>query len=276
VDGARAGRRTSVVGSRRTGKAAVTDFFYGTLLGEGAFARVLHAAHRDSGSEYAVKIVDKRQIARQNKRDSVMMERNVMGAARHHCVTRLVYTFQTRDELFFAMDLCRGRDLFAAIKRFRNGKEAGAGADGTLLPLPLCKFYMAQCVCALEYLHTRLGVVHLDFKVRARRPWPAPRPRLADGMVPARVARPRAGRVPARPVGASRPRGLAPCLFPPFSRAARERPSQRARAHQARGLWYRQGRDPGVAGVHGAQGRCGGGGPVRVEGVVGDARRQRR
>lgn len=172
------GRRRSIVQSRRTGKAAVTDFFYGKLLGEGAFARVLHAAHRDTGAEYAVKVVDKRQIARLNKQPSVMMERNVMGAARHHCITRLIFTFQTRDELFFAMDLCRGRDLFCVIKHFRKRAEtAGAvpvdgpakqlqpGAGGMVVPLEVSRFYMAQCVCALEYLHSRLGVVHLDFKV---------------------------------------------------------------------------------------------------------------
>lgn len=237
-------RRRSVVESRRTGRAAVTDFLYGKLLGEGAFARVLHAAHRDSGSNYAVKIVDKRQISKLGKRDSVMMERNVMGAARHHCVTRLCYTFQTSDELFFAMDLCRAGDLFSVIRTFKQQLQqqqqahataaataAGAGAGATsdapgdggsqpptpaepsanvdadastsngtsatapstatattttsgsgsssgsdvgrsVVPLSLSRFYMAQCVSALEYLHTRLGVIHLDFKVRLAVPCP--------------------------------------------------------------------------------------------------------
>ncbi|KAA0152124.1 hypothetical protein FNF31_06698 [Cafeteria roenbergensis] len=118
-----------VVESRRTGRAAVTDFLYGKLLGEGAFARVLHAAHRDTGADYAVKIVDKRQISRLGKRDSVMMERNVMGAARHHCITRLSYTFQTSDELFFAMDLCRAGDLFAVIKTFRQKRTFATTHD---------------------------------------------------------------------------------------------------------------------------------------------------
>jgi serine/threonine protein kinase len=159
-------RRRSLVGSRRTGKVAVTDFLYGSLLGEGAFARVVHAKHRDSGQEFAIKILDKRQIIREKKRDAVMMERNVMGAARHHNVVRMYLTFQTPEDLFFAIDLCRGTDLFRVIREFFKSRSA----EATVVPLPLAQFYMAQCVCALEYLHTRLCVVHRDFKVRACAP----------------------------------------------------------------------------------------------------------
>ena len=43
------------------------DFMFGRTLGEGAYARVVHAQLKASGTHYAVKIMEKRHIKRENK-----------------------------------------------------------------------------------------------------------------------------------------------------------------------------------------------------------------
>lgn len=43
------------------------DFFFGSTLGEGAFARVVHAKSKKNGTEFAIKIMEKRHIKKENK-----------------------------------------------------------------------------------------------------------------------------------------------------------------------------------------------------------------
>ena len=43
------------------------DFLFGKTLGEGAFARVVHARSKRAGTDFAVKIMEKRHIKKENK-----------------------------------------------------------------------------------------------------------------------------------------------------------------------------------------------------------------
>jgi hypothetical protein len=43
-------------------KPTAGDYNFGQLLGEGAFARVVHAKNKETGKEYAVKIMEKKFI----------------------------------------------------------------------------------------------------------------------------------------------------------------------------------------------------------------------
>jgi hypothetical protein len=45
----------------------VSDFCFGCTLGEGAYARVVHAKSKHSLDEYAVKIMEKVHIKKENK-----------------------------------------------------------------------------------------------------------------------------------------------------------------------------------------------------------------
>lgn len=103
------------------------DFAYGSLLGEGAYARVLHVRPLLGGGlgggsggtsvsrDLAMKIMDKAQVKREGKGAAVMMERAVMSRCTHPGIVRLHWTFQDADSLYFVMDLCRGRELSRLI-----------------------------------------------------------------------------------------------------------------------------------------------------------------
>lgn len=43
------------------------DFLFGKTFGEGAFARVVHARSKRAGTDFAVKIMEKRHIKKENK-----------------------------------------------------------------------------------------------------------------------------------------------------------------------------------------------------------------
>lgn len=44
-----------------------SDFLFGKCLGEGAYARVVHAKLKSNGNQFAVKIMEKSHIKRENK-----------------------------------------------------------------------------------------------------------------------------------------------------------------------------------------------------------------
>jgi len=44
-----------------------SDFYFGSTLGEGAYARVVHAKSKKTNEHFAVKIMEKMHIKRENK-----------------------------------------------------------------------------------------------------------------------------------------------------------------------------------------------------------------
>jgi hypothetical protein len=61
----------------------VSDFCFGCTLGEGAYARVVHAKSKHSLDEYAVKIMEKVHIKKENKvRSGVATSLNVAASLR--------------------------------------------------------------------------------------------------------------------------------------------------------------------------------------------------
>lgn len=60
------------------------NFFFGKTLGEGAFARVVHAKMKNGFSpEYAIKIMEKAHIHKEKKVTYVMMEKQILSSLSH-------------------------------------------------------------------------------------------------------------------------------------------------------------------------------------------------
>ena len=163
------------------------DFLFGGLIGEGAYARVVHVKMKHSGSgEYACKVLDKRFVKKEKKTHFVMMERNVLSRAKHANVVHLSFTFQDASYLYFVLELCRGGDLLRSVKAFsklnpypssssssssskgsndsENKYDTRGEAQVSGMPIHIARYYTAQLCNALEYLHTTLGIVHRDVK----------------------------------------------------------------------------------------------------------------
>ncbi|MGC7556577.1 protein kinase domain-containing protein, partial [Pandoraea pneumonica] len=76
-------------------------------------------------------------------------ESRVLQNTRHPFLTALKYAFQTHDRLCFVMEYANGGELFFHLSRERVFTEDRA------------RFYGAEIVSALEYLHSR-DVVYRD------------------------------------------------------------------------------------------------------------------
>lgn len=123
----------------------------GGLLGEGAFARVVHARDASTGEEYALKIVDKRRASAKGRGNCFLLERNLLSTLNHPGIIKLHAAFHNDWALYFVLELAAGGELAAQI--YRMG----------VCPLHFAQFYVAELAIILEYLRGR-RVAHRDLK----------------------------------------------------------------------------------------------------------------
>jgi protein-serine/threonine kinase len=120
-------------------------------LGRGSFGEVYLVRKRDRGDLYAMKVLRKDKIMKQNLVKYAMAERNVLSYIRHPFIVGLNFAFQTADKLFLILDYCPGGDLsshLARTKRFGEG---------------LARIYVCEILLALEELHSR-DIIFRDLK----------------------------------------------------------------------------------------------------------------
>uniref|UniRef100_A0A672HX23 non-specific serine/threonine protein kinase n=1 Tax=Salarias fasciatus TaxID=181472 RepID=A0A672HX23_SALFA len=128
------------------------DFDYLKLLGKGTFGKVILVKEKATGMYYAMKILRKEVIIAKDEVAHTVTESRVLQNTRHPFLTTLKYAFQTHDRLCFVMEYANGGELFFHLSRDRVFTEDRA------------RFYGAEIVSALEYLHSR-NVVYRDLKL---------------------------------------------------------------------------------------------------------------
>ncbi|KAI5299589.1 palmitoyltransferase akr1, partial [Ascosphaera pollenicola] len=133
-------------------KKGVRDFQFGRTLGEGSYSTVVAASDRQTGKEYAVKILDKRHIIKEKKVKYVNIEKDTLNRLTEHPgVVRLYYTFQDEQSLYFVLDLANNGELLGVLKKMGTFDEE------------CTRFYGAQILDAIDYMH-RHDIIHRDLK----------------------------------------------------------------------------------------------------------------
>uniref|UniRef100_A0A8C2BKH9 3-phosphoinositide-dependent protein kinase 1 n=1 Tax=Cyprinus carpio TaxID=7962 RepID=A0A8C2BKH9_CYPCA len=127
------------------------DFRFGKILGEGSFSTVVLAKEHSTGKEYAIKILEKRHIMKENKAQYVKRERDIMSHLDHPFFVKLYFTFQDEEKLYFGLSYAKNGELLKYIRKIGSFDET------------CTRFYSAEIVCALEYLHKK-GIIHRDLK----------------------------------------------------------------------------------------------------------------
>ena len=135
------------------------DFRLVRTLGTGTFARVcLVRSASDAEDErekvFALKILRKAEVIKLKQIDHVRHERQILGdVAGYPFITELIASFSDHDSLYMLLDYVPGGELFSYLRRHRRFPEEWA------------RFYAAEIVLVLEYLHEQQGgVAYRDLK----------------------------------------------------------------------------------------------------------------
>lgn len=139
-----------------------SDFLFGRTLGEGAYARVVHARLKSMQTDYAMKIQEKAHIKKHKKVSCVLMEKDILIKYSHPMIIKLYYCFTDPFYIYMCMDLAPGGELTTFINKNRDAKAA-EGKESEACDLEAVQFYAAELVEALEYLHGH-DIVHRDLK----------------------------------------------------------------------------------------------------------------
>lgn len=129
----------------------LNDFALLKVIGKGSFGKVMLVKKHGEEKIYAMKVLEKENIIRRNQVEHTRTERNILGVVKHPFIVQMKYAFQTTKKLYFVLEYCPGGELFFHLGR------AGRFSEGR------ARFYTAQIVLALEYLHQQ-GVIYRDLK----------------------------------------------------------------------------------------------------------------
>lgn len=129
----------------------IYDFYdMGELLGSGAAGHVYRGIKKDTGQEWAVKVIDTRQMADQDA-SAVTKEAALLRSIHHPNVMRLEDIFAHDTKIFLVMELSSGGDLFERISNKSRYTEEES------------KHVMVYILDAMKCLHD-LNIAHRDLK----------------------------------------------------------------------------------------------------------------
>nr|AML78853.1 putative LOV domain-containing protein [Oresitrophe rupifraga] len=106
-----------------------------------------------TGLHFAMKAMDKNVMLNRNKVHRACAEREILDMLDHPFLPALYASFQTKTHICLITDYCPGGELFILLDR----------QPTKILKEDAVRFYAAEVVVALEYLHCQ-GIIYRDLK----------------------------------------------------------------------------------------------------------------
>eukprot|EP01062_Namystynia_karyoxenos_P051698 TRINITY_DN4072_c0_g5_i1.p1 TRINITY_DN4072_c0_g5~~TRINITY_DN4072_c0_g5_i1.p1 ORF type:complete len:458 (+),score=155.58 TRINITY_DN4072_c0_g5_i1:125-1498(+) len=123
----------------------------GKTLGTGTFSKVKLGKDCETGKEYAIKIIDKAQLAKEHMEEQLKREIAVMKLLKHPNIVSLAEVLQTAKHIYLILELVTGGELFDRIVAAKRFDEATA------------RRYFQQMILGVYYCHDQ-GIAHRDLK----------------------------------------------------------------------------------------------------------------
>nr|AML78954.1 putative LOV domain-containing protein [Disporopsis pernyi] len=122
-------------------------------LGSGDTGSVHLVELLETGEYFAMKVMDKNVMLNRNKVHRACAEREILDLLDHPFLPALYASFQTKTHICLVTDYCPGGELFMLLDR----------QPLKVLKEDAVRFYAAEVVVALEYLHCQ-GIIYRDLK----------------------------------------------------------------------------------------------------------------
>nr|CAH7766304.1 unnamed protein product [Callosobruchus chinensis] len=127
------------------------DFEVVKLISNGAYGAVYLVKHKQMKQRFAMKKINKNNLMLRNQVEQVFAERDILSFADNPFVVSMYCSFETKKHLCLVMEYVEGGDCASLLKNIGP------------LPPDMARFYFAETVLAVEYLHS-YGIVHRDLK----------------------------------------------------------------------------------------------------------------
>ncbi|XP_062220171.1 protein kinase G11A-like [Phragmites australis] len=137
----------------RDGILGLSHFRLLKRLGCGDIGSVYLSELSETKSHFAMKVMDKASLASRKKLLRAQTEKEILQCLDHPFLPTLYTHFETDKFSCLVMEFCPGGDLHTLRQR-QPGKH---------FPEQAVKFYVAEVLLALEYLHM-LGIIYRDLK----------------------------------------------------------------------------------------------------------------
>lgn len=120
------------------------------LLGSGAFGKVYKGKLKSDSKLYAIKILNKDFLIKNNQLRYAINECNILRKINHPYIVKLYYSFMDEKNLYMVLDFCSGGDLSYHISKMLFEEDE-------------ILFFISELILALNHLHS-LGIIHRDLK----------------------------------------------------------------------------------------------------------------
>jgi ankyrin repeat protein len=120
-------------------RVSLSSFSITNKLWENPYCKFYSVSSRDSAHSFLMKQVPKAEIQSLNKTHYFVQESKLLQQIRHSFISRLIYTFQSKNNLYFIFEYCKNNLVMSNCP----------------MNLSTAKNLIAQVIAALEYLHSR-------------------------------------------------------------------------------------------------------------------------
>ena len=132
-------------------RVAFSSFNILEKIGAGAFGQIFKVQLASTGQIFAMKSISKSYLFKTKQLKYALTECKLLKQVDHPFVIKMHYAFQTPKFLYFILDFCAGGDLSMHL------------ANRELFDENEARFYVAELILAIEYLHSR-NIIYRDLK----------------------------------------------------------------------------------------------------------------
>ena len=136
-------------------EACKTDFesLEDKSIGKGGFGSVWKVRHKVTKQIFAIKVINKDSIVKQNMVEQTNREIEIMYRLDHPHIIKLYSHFEDDEDFCLIMQIASKGQLYSIIKRLKRLDQRTAAQ------------YMREVISAIKYLHTRNPpIIHRDIK----------------------------------------------------------------------------------------------------------------
>lgn len=135
-----------------TPKLSFRDFEFMRYIGRGSFGKVALVRAKFNQKIYAIKILQKKDLGSNQTVQTILNEKEILRKTKNPFMVKLNYSFQDDHFIYFCIDYVAGGELFKLLKKYKRFSVAQT------------RFYVAQVLLGLEFLHEKLNIIYRDLK----------------------------------------------------------------------------------------------------------------